>query len=523
MNNWADNEQRDHDFGYQFGYLMFKPGGGYPEVEQGAILLGGTDPGRFVPTYMIYVESQVPPRAKTQLAKYPESGTFDRRDVYIITQNALADRTYMQCVRDHYGVNRPDLNHPDSLKIRSVWQRALFDFSWQHLGRAETYPRDPIWVPDEANFEMAFQQYLDELRTRPRLPGEDVKIENGRVSLQGVASVMAVNGYVIREIFDHNKDRHAFYIEESYAIPWMYPYLEPYGIILKINHDPIPELTPEMVARDRAYWDALFNDLHNDPRFNRDDVAQKTFSKLRSAGGGLYAFHHLASEAEYAFKQAIALCPDGPDGNFRLAQFYVEAGRFDDGLAVLAEYQRHDRYNFRIRESMRVIQELKQQAAQQHAWEEQFAAQPGDLSLALQLIETYARRQRLDAIDGIVTVLLAQPDLPPDVLLQITQRYLTLGRLDRAADLLTVMTRRYPQSQAVWYNLSVVQAARKNCDEAVMALKHALSLDGPDHHVLDLLRTDHRLDNCRQYPQFQQLLNQPSGPSALPGGPTITH
>ena len=131
---------------------------------------------------MIYVESQVPPRAKTQLAKYPESGTFDRRDVYIITQNALADRTYMQCVRDHYGVNRPDLNHPDSLKTRSVWQRALFDFSWQHLGREETYPREPIWVPDETNFEMAFQQYLDELRTRPRLPGEDVKIENGRVS-----------------------------------------------------------------------------------------------------------------------------------------------------------------------------------------------------------------------------------------------------------------------------------------------------------------------------------------------------
>jgi len=32
-----------HDFGYQFGYRMFKPGAPYPDMEQ-TVLYGGTDP-----------------------------------------------------------------------------------------------------------------------------------------------------------------------------------------------------------------------------------------------------------------------------------------------------------------------------------------------------------------------------------------------------------------------------------------------------------------------------------------------
>jgi tetratricopeptide (TPR) repeat protein len=525
--NWADNEERGHDFGYQFGYRMFKPGGGYPEMEKGAILFGGTDAGRFVPTYMIYVESQVAPRAKTQLAKYPESGTFDRRDVYILTQNALAERTYLHSARDHYGSGRPDPKNPETLQDRSGWQGAFFDFAWRGLGREAAYPREAIWVPGENEFQMALQQYLDELRIRPRLPGEDVRVEGGRVSVQGLASIMAVNGYVIREIFDHNKDQHAFYIEESYTIPWLYPYLEPYGIILKINRDPLAQITPEMIARDRAYWDALFESLHDDPRFNRDDVAEKTFSKLRSAIGGLYAFRQMVPEAEYAYKQAIALCPDGPDGNFHLAQLYVEAGRFDDGVAVLEEYQRHDRYNLRIAEVIRAIRELKRQTGEERELERQYAAQPGDLPLALLLIDSYAGHRRTDAIDAVVGSLLARPVLPVEIFLQIAQRYLALGRVDRAIELLTVMTQRYSQSQMAWYNLGVVQCARRNCDAAIAALERAVALDDAEHHVRDTIRRDSRLDNCRQDPRFQQIMgqqsNQPPSSVTLPGGITITH
>jgi len=97
LTHWSDNEQRNHWFGYWFGHDMFTPpfkgADGkplYPEMTKDAVLFGGTDPGRFCPTYMIFCDSFVP--HKEQRSKIQK---FDRRDVYIITQNALADGTYL--------------------------------------------------------------------------------------------------------------------------------------------------------------------------------------------------------------------------------------------------------------------------------------------------------------------------------------------------------------------------------------------------------------------------------------------
>jgi hypothetical protein len=94
ISHWSDNEQRGHLFGYWFGHDMFTPpftaSNGkpiYPEMTRNAVLFGGTDPGRFCPTYMIFCESFIPPRCRRDPA-------FDRRDVYIITQTPC-DGTYL--------------------------------------------------------------------------------------------------------------------------------------------------------------------------------------------------------------------------------------------------------------------------------------------------------------------------------------------------------------------------------------------------------------------------------------------
>src|SRR6266536_547890 len=121
LSHWSDNEQHGHLFGYWFGHDMFTPpfvapdgklsydpklraealkgSKGtlvYPEIARDAVLYGGTDPGRFCPTYMIFCESFIPPKCK------PRDPNFDRHDVYIITQNALADGTYLEYIRAHY-------------------------------------------------------------------------------------------------------------------------------------------------------------------------------------------------------------------------------------------------------------------------------------------------------------------------------------------------------------------------------------------------------------------------------------
>ena len=66
-------------------------------MTKDAVLYGGTDPGRFCPTYIIFCESFTPHQCQPKLDQ-----NFDRRDVYIITQNALADGTYLCYIRAHY-------------------------------------------------------------------------------------------------------------------------------------------------------------------------------------------------------------------------------------------------------------------------------------------------------------------------------------------------------------------------------------------------------------------------------------
>ena len=67
---------------------------------------------------------------------------------------------------------------------------------------------------------------------------------------------MSINGLITKVIFDHNPDRE-FYVEESFPLDWMYPYLEPHGLIMKLNRQPLAQLPAETLARDREYWRKL--------------------------------------------------------------------------------------------------------------------------------------------------------------------------------------------------------------------------------------------------------------------------
>lgn len=212
-------------------------------------------------------------------------------------------------------------------------QNAFADSNYAEYLRA-VFAR--IWVPGEGDVQQAFQQYVRELNSRTPGPGEDVVVrEDGRVNVQGVRGVMAINGIIAKMIFDHNKDKHEFYLENSYAIPWMYPYLEPHGLILKLNSEPLEKLPAEVVERDRQYWDALTKELMVDQRFKASVNTQKIFAKLRAAIAGVYMFRSMNKEAEYAFTQAINLCPTSPEALMGQAQLRLETGHLDEAKQLL--------------------------------------------------------------------------------------------------------------------------------------------------------------------------------------------
>ena len=246
-------------------------------MPAGSVYFGGTDPGRFAVTAVNALRDPPP--------------------VFCLTQNGLADNSYMAHLRAVYG--------------------------------------DRIWLPTKEDSNAAFQQYVDDVKAGRIPAGADVKIEDGKVSVQGVAGVMQINSILAQMIFDRNKDAHPFFVEESYVINWMYPYLEPQGLILKLNPEPLPELPPETIAADRRFWDETEAKLLAVPGFADNDGARKNFSKLRAAGAGVYEYRKLDAEAEAAYRQAIRLCPTSPEANFRLAAMLASRRRLPDAIQVL--------------------------------------------------------------------------------------------------------------------------------------------------------------------------------------------
>ena len=313
------SEQNGHTFGWQFGAYQLDgykaiieqlgedeeplPDPGYPPpMEEHAIFFGGTDPGRFVPTYMIYAADFRP-------------------DVYLITQNALADDTYMSVERDLYG--------------------------------------DEIWIPAKEDSGEAFNIYVDEVQRGVRQANGDLQIQNGKVQVTGALGVMEINGILTRMMFDHDRDRHAFYVEESYAIPWMYPYLSPHGLIMKLNRDETP-YDRRRAEQDQDFWDWYVRRLLADPMYRRDFAGQKSFSKLRAAIAGLYAKQNRNAEAAQAFREACLLYPASPEASFRYAQECLMPVRKWDAVLELMDYTDSiDPNNKRTANLRRYVEQIK--------------------------------------------------------------------------------------------------------------------------------------------------------------------
>jgi thioredoxin-like negative regulator of GroEL len=470
-------EQNGHDFGWQFGAWELEgvdailreigpeeragyPNPAYPRpMERNAIFFGGTDPGRFVPTYMIY-------SAKV------------RPDVFLITQNALADNMYMNVMRDLYG--------------------------------------DAIWIPSQFDSNRAFQQYVADVQAGRISAGADVSLKDGRVSVQGVQGVMQINGILCRMIFDHNKARHAFYVEESYVIPWMYPYLEPHGLILKLNTEPVA-LSPETVRNDRAFWDWYTKRLLGNPKFVRDIVARKTFSKLRSAIAGIYAFRREWAEAEYAFEQSITLYPLSPEANFRLADVYLQQGKFAEAARLMEAFGREDPNNDKIGEFLAHVRGLEQTSKRKAELEAVLATGRMEVAQAVELMDVYRKMQAWAGFERLMAGLLQDANVPVEAYLRIAQMCAESRRLDLVEVALAHAVQREPGNLGVWTDLAAVQLAMQKPDAALQTVRIAVERGGEP--LRDRLRGDPRFNGIRTHPEFQRLVPAaaPMGPLQLPG------
>jgi tetratricopeptide (TPR) repeat protein len=460
-------EQNGHDFGWQFGNYQLRgaeaiteelspdeepiPNPSYPPpMGARAVFFGGTDPGRFVPTYMIY-------SAKV------------RSDVHLITQNALADGTYMSVVRDLYG--------------------------------------DSIWIPSFEDGSMSFQKYFEEVQAGRMPASPEIKLDNGRVKIEGVGGVMTINGILAKMIFDHNKARHRFYVEESYAIPWMYPYLAPHGLIMEINAEPLPFIPDDTVRNDMDFWDWYVRRLCGNPRFIRDVCARKSFSKLRSAIAGVYGIRGMNTVAEQAFLQSIALYPLSPEGNFRLANLYMRWNRPAEAIGVLEAFARQDPGNERVTPFIEDIKARRSLEGRRQELESMMTEGKATLATALQLADVYRKSEMMIPFRDLLQNLAGQKRLPPEALLQIAQ----MAAEERNPAIMEVALSNYvaavPTDVRGWVDLGAIQFILQKDDQALETIRQALAVD--QDRATAVLRRDSRFDPVRTNAAFRQLIGQP--------------
>ncbi|HUL51237.1 MAG TPA: DUF2723 domain-containing protein, partial [Candidatus Nitrosotalea sp.] len=351
---------------------------------------------------------------------------------------------------------------------------------------------------------------------------------------------------------------------ESFPLEWMYDYLEPFGIIMKINRKPLPEISEEMVRRDHEFWsrysDRLignwitydtsvkeicdfvtrvyehrdYTNFKGDRKFVRDDQAQKSFSKLRSSIGGIYSWRlpraktsaeqqRMLKEADFAFRQSFAFCPYSPEAVFRYTTLLANSYRFDDALLVAETCLRFDRDNANIQNWVNQIKAYKQQQgqvaqAQQriHQLDEQLRTNPGDAKLAFETASTYLQLQNTNAAMEVLDKLATNPQIDANALLSLATAYVHFQQGSRLEVVLKRLVTVTPGSPEAWFDLAATEVQLGKAQDALAPLQKAIQLSDerlrqkPNADDLRVnFATNGGFGAVRALPEFQKILAPP--------------
>ena len=465
--NFSEASQRNHWFGWMFGYDMLK------DLPKGSIVIGGSDPGRFVPTYMIFGESAQPAALK-------HDPNFDRRDLYIITQNALGESNYMKYLRDHYTSARP--------VPKSAFEK------W--LGRETTYPRDPILLPSPEECDVITKDAAKEMPEQAR-----TEYSFGM-------------GAVLKWIWEKNKDKHDFFIEESFPIEWTYDYAIPHGLVYQLNKTKLDKIPPEAVARDFAFWKDYKAKLLNDPAYASDYDAQRSFSKLRQTMGNIYRYRKMNDEAIRAYFEALELWPENGEVIASVTRLLWDKGDFDTSEALLKRALEKDYNSIQLWRFAIMAEERKKTESEILALKDTLAKQPRNRELIKQIIDLYARVDEMDKAQAIVKS--ATNEMPDDPgMLRIAATY--YGMTDKWQDALAPaesLVRIEPTNAQNFLLLARVYFSLGKKKEFYETARKAIEVGGVS--LRDQLLNDDFFKSWRDEPEFQNLASP--GGNISPGG-----
>jgi len=501
--NFDDGNQAGHWFGYQFGADIMRP------MVKDAVYYGGSDFGRFVPTYMAFVESQQPGRWK-------RDPSFDRRDVTVITQNALCDSHYSQYIRQQYDP-----------RYRPAPQQYTPFEKW--LGRDRAYPQIPVLCqsPDELN--SCWSEYLNR-------PDVAARIKSGEAPSTGIRpgtnDIFEINAIAAERIFEKNKQAHTFYLEQSVPMDWTYPYMLPEGLIFKLSPTKLAAIPADVIAADHRFWDAYAAKLLADPKFRLDDDATITFGKLAMNHADLYRWRGLVKDQEYFLKLANRLSPQLQDVVMSLNDIYLAQNRFDEALALMKQAELDDPRNENYADLLDEIVRRQGWAAREKKLRDGVAKSPYDMSLNLQLARLLQEEGKLSEVESRLRTAAALTNWSHEDMAAVVQYYVDQAHNTSAAvAFLEARAKIEPNESKLVYSLAALEGSIGRANDALKYLAQAARAPDGTNALLSAA-VDARFAPIRQDPRFQAMIapartNAPSAkanptPAGKPPAPAST-
>ncbi len=256
------------------------------------VYVGGTDPGRFIPTLM------------------NETGSGPSH--IVLTQNALADGTYLEYVNFLYDGQLNGLSGDDS-------QRSF-----------QTYVAD---AQRRLQHDTDFPDEPKQLRR-----GEDIQVTDGRVQVSGQVAVMLINESLLNTLMQKNPNL-SFALEESFPLVSTYANATPLGPIMELGSaNGSSALTADTAAQSLDYWRSAAQQLTADTTLGDDSETRREWAKMAASQGNLFANRGLSGEAEQAYQIAAGLAPNMPEPVNGLAELLARSGRLTEANQLLDNY-----------------------------------------------------------------------------------------------------------------------------------------------------------------------------------------
>ncbi|MDD2237832.1 MAG: tetratricopeptide repeat protein, partial [Kiritimatiellae bacterium] len=163
-----------------------------------------------------------------------------------------------------------------------------------------------------------------------------------------------------------------------------------------------------------------------------------------------------------------------------------------------------DKGNDKVAEFLKQIIGAENADQRRIVLEAELSSGSADVNSAFELADIYRQLNLMPQFEQLTRSIMTQPDLPPQITLQLAQLFAAAGRLDLLEEALTSYLAREPKNVQAWIDLGAVQTAMNKQAKALNSIREAIKQGGVA--ARDKIRLDQRYAALQTNAEFQKLI-----------------